>query len=66
MSKTKPEEKPPFKASRGDMKREFKEMIRSIYNNLYWNPEEDIAIIIARYNLDVDRIKEKVLELLSL
>lgn len=51
---------------RGDFRRELRGMAKRCIKELEWNPEEDIAIIIARYNLDVEKIKKNVKEALTL
>lgn len=51
---------------RGDFRREMRELARRCVRELTWNPEEDIAIIIARYNLDIDKIRKRVRKELTL
>lgn len=51
---------------RGDFRREMRHLAKRCIRELTWSPEEDIAIIIEKYNLDMEKIRKKVLEDLSL
>ena len=64
------EKKPSLRSSnhvdRGDMRRGLQLMLNSLKRNLYWDAEKELGLFIAKYNLDMEKIRKKVEEALTI